>query len=103
MSRTTQIRRHSDDSRFEALAAFIYKHFGISMKYIAGIAGRQDSFSRLLAKCYHYEPEVVDPQHYTLRSIFHRDAPYDPTWRLYGLIAGFRFRHSHTPSCRERH
>lgn len=78
MGKTTQVRRHGDDSRFEILAAFLCEYFGNNVKYIADIAGGQGILSRLLAKRYNYEPEAVNPRHYTLRGVSHRKALHTP-------------------------
>ena len=89
MGRTTQVRCHGDDSRFEVLAAFIYEYFGNDVTYIADIAGGQGILSRILTKRYNYKSVVVDPRHYTLRGVAHREALYTPDMAtFYDLIVG---------------
>ena len=45
--------------------------------------------SRLLTKKYNYEAEVVDPRHYTLKGVSHREALYVPDMAsYYDLVVG---------------
>ena len=89
MGRKTQVSCHGDERRFAVLAEFIADYFGKSVKYIADIAGGQGVLSRLLTKRYNYEAEVVDPRHYTLVGVSHREALYTPDMAsFYDLIVG---------------
>lgn len=89
MGRAKQVSCHGDDRRFAVLAEFIYDYFGTSIKYIADVAGGQGVLSRTLAKKYNYEPEVVDPRHYTLVGVSHREALYTPDMAsYYDLVVG---------------
>lgn len=89
MGRTTQIRCHGDQNRFKVVASFINDYFGNSVKYIADIAGGQGMLSRLLNKKYNYESEVIDPRHYVLIGLNHREELYTPDMATYyDLIVG---------------
>lgn len=89
MGRKNQVSCHGDERRFAVLAEFIADYFGKSVKYIADIAGGQGMLSRLLAKKYNYEAEVVDPRHYALVGVRHREALYTPDMAAYyDLIVG---------------
>ena len=89
MGRKTQVNCHGDESRFAILAEFVYNYFGNSIKYIADVAGGQGVLSRMLNKHYNYESEVIDPRHYTLKGIPHREAYYTPDMTsFYDLVIG---------------
>ena len=89
MGRKHKISCHGDERRFAVLAEFIADYFGKSVKYIADIAGGQGVLSRLLTKKYNYEAEVVDPRHYALVGVKHREALYTPDMAAYyDLIVG---------------
>ena len=89
MGRAAQVKCHGDQSRFRVVADFIYDYFGNSVKYIADIAGGQGMLSRLLNKKYNYESEVIDPRHFVLTGIDHREELYTPDMAAYyDLIVG---------------
>ncbi len=89
MGRAAQVKCHGDQSRFRVVADFIYDRFGNSIKYIADIAGGQGMLSRLLNKKYNYESEVIDPRHYVLLGLEHREELYTPDMAsYYDLIVG---------------
>ena len=84
-----QVKCHGDDTRFEILAEYIYDNFGSSVKYIADVAGGQGNLSRILNKRYNYEAEVIDPRHYVIKGVSHRECEYTPDMAdYYDLIVG---------------
>lgn len=84
-----QIRHHGDENRFQVLAEFIYETFGKKIKYIADVAGGQGSLTRILNKKYNYVSEVIDPRHYTVKGISHRESEYNSDMAsFYDLIVG---------------
>lgn len=89
MGRATQNRCHGDETRFKVVAEFIYEYFGNSVTYIADIAGGQGALSRILGKKYNYECEVIDPRHYVLVGVKHREMLYSPEMAsYYDLVVG---------------
>lgn len=89
MSRAGQTRCHGDAMRFQVVAKFVYNYFGNSVKYIADIAGGQGMLSRILNKKYNYDSEVIDPRHYVLLGLKHRECMYIPDMAsYYDLIIG---------------
>lgn len=89
MGRANQIRCHGDETRFKVVANFIYDYFGNSIKYVADIAGGQGVLSRILNKKYNYECEVIDPRHFVLVGVKHREMLYSSDMAsYYDLIVG---------------
>ena len=71
------------------MATFIYERYGLSVNYIADVAGGQGMLSRILRKKYNYEAEVVDPRGWTLRGVPNRAEEFDPALApYYDLIVG---------------
>ena len=84
-----QVKCHGDDARFEEVAAFVYERFGTSVRYIADVAGGQGLLSRILAKKYNYDAEVIDPRHYQLVGVRNRECEYRSDMApFYDLIIG---------------
>lgn len=84
-----QIKCHGDDTRFEVLAEYIYDNFGKTVKYIADVAGGQGCLARILNKKYNYEVDVIDPRHYILKGVNHRECEYVSDMAdYYDLIVG---------------
>ncbi len=82
-------RFHGAIDRFEVVAQFIYEYFGTDVRYIADVAGGQGMLSRLLAKRYGYDVEVVDPRGWTLRGIASRAEEYNVAMAgFYDLVVG---------------
>ena len=69
-------RCHGDGRRFAAVAAFIADYFGKDVQYIADVAGGQGMLSRLLAKRFRYECEVIDPRGDVLKGVPSRAEPF---------------------------
>jgi hypothetical protein len=84
-----QHRFHGDPNRFDAIADFVDRHFGNSVKYIAEVAGGQGMLSRLLNKKYGYISEVVDPRGWVMRGVPNRQVEFGPPMAdYYDLIVG---------------
>lgn len=82
-------RFHGDPARFEALAAYIADRYGRRVRYVADVAGGRGMLSRILAKKYNYEAEVVDPRGWVLRGVRNQAAELDPALAAYyDLIVG---------------
>ncbi len=89
MGRKTQVKCHGDDSRFEAVAEFVYRRFGNSIKYIADVAGGQGMLARILNKKYNYDAEVIDPRQYQVVGVKNRACEYRSDMAgFYDLIIG---------------
>ncbi len=89
MGRKTQVKCHGDDSRFEAVAEFVYGRFGNSIKYIADVAGGQGMLARILNKKYNYDAEVIDPRNYQVVGVRNRGCEYRSDMAgFYDLIIG---------------
>jgi len=69
-------RCHGDARRFDEVAAFIADHYGQGVHYIADVAGGQGLLSRLLAKKFRYECEVIDPRGNVLKGVANRAEPF---------------------------
>jgi hypothetical protein len=84
-----QIRCRGDESRFEAVAGFIYSRYGKSIRYIADVGGGQGLLSRIMRKKYNYEAEVVDPRGFVLKGVASRQTEYFPDMaQFYDFIVG---------------
>jgi hypothetical protein len=82
-------RFHGAPERFDVLAAFIAERYGRGVRYIADVAGGQGMLSRVLAKHYNYDAEVVDPRGMALKGVASRAQPFDPSLAdFYDLIVG---------------
>lgn len=82
-------RFHGDPARFEVLAAYIADRYGRRVRYVADVAGGRGMLSRILAKKYNYEAEVVDPRGWVLRGVRNQAAELDPALAAYyDLIVG---------------
>ncbi|MBR3505089.1 MAG: hypothetical protein IKO07_12735 [Clostridia bacterium] len=89
MRRKTQVKCHGDDARFEAVAEFVYRRFGNSIKYIADVAGGQGMLARILNKKYNYDAEVIDPRQYQVVGVKNRACEYRSDMAgFYDLIIG---------------
>lgn len=82
-------RFHGAPGRFEALAEFIDQRYGLTIQYIADVAGGQGMLSRLLQKKYNYEAEVIDPRGWTLKGVPNQAACFDSALAgYYDLVVG---------------
>lgn len=85
----TRHRFHGDPARFQVLAAYIAERYGKTVHYIADVAGGQGMLSRVLAKQYNYEAEVVDPRGMALKGVPSRVEAFDPSMAdFYDLVVG---------------
>lgn len=82
-------RFHGDPERFEAVATFVDKQFGSSLRYLADVAGGRGMLCRILRKRYNYDCEVVDPRGWPLNGVPNRAEDFDPSMAdYYDLIIG---------------
>lgn len=80
---------HGDPKRFEVLADYIASNYKHRVKTIADVAGGQGMLSRILAKKYNFDSEVVDTRKYVLVGVRHRQEEYTPKMtNYYDLIVG---------------
>ena len=80
---------HGALERFDVVASFISDYYGNNVRYIADVAGGQGMLSRVLAKKYGYEPEVIDPRGWALRGVQNRAEQYEATMAsYYDLVVG---------------
>jgi hypothetical protein len=81
-------RFHGADNRFAVTAQFIADRFP-GVAFVADVAGGQGMLSRLLAKRYNINSEVVDPRGWTLRGVDVRAEAYTAELAdYYDLVIG---------------
>jgi hypothetical protein len=81
-------RFHGADNRFAVTAEFIADRFP-DVTFVADVAGGQGMLSRLLAKRYNINSEVVDPRGWTLKGVDVRAVEYTSELAdYYDLVVG---------------
>ena len=65
-------RFHGDPNRFPVVAQFVAEKYKGRVKTITDVAGGQGMLSRILAKKYNFECEVIDPRGHTLVGVTSR-------------------------------
>ncbi|HEY9289763.1 MAG TPA: hypothetical protein VIP98_00650 [Microlunatus sp.] len=79
---------HGAPGRFDVVAAFVADRFP-EVRFVADVAGGQGMLSRILAKRYNLDAEVVDPRGWVLRGVSNRPIPYTADLAdFYDLIIG---------------
>lgn len=79
---------HGAPGRFEATARYVADRFP-EAQYVADVAGGQGMLSRILAKRYNKQAEVIDPRGWPLRGVASRQAAYSAeSADFYDLIIG---------------
>jgi hypothetical protein len=80
---------HGDPNRFQILADFIGENYAGKVKRVADVGGGQGMLSRILAKKYNFETEVIDPRGWTLVGVNNRSEEYTADMSdYYDLIVG---------------
>jgi hypothetical protein len=79
---------HGAAGRFDVTAAFVAERFP-DATFVADVAGGQGMLSRLLAKRYNVQAEVIDPRGWALKGVVSRQIAYAAEMAdFYDLIIG---------------
>lgn len=89
MAHRQQHRFHGSPERFGVVANYVYQNYAGRVRYIADVAGGQGMLAKVLRKRYNFEPDVIDPRRWTLKSVNGRPELFDPSMAsYYDLIVG---------------